>query len=197
MGVRYWFCTARYKQIHLTNFTITNTSQIHSTNKWSKSQVYMYTKIQDIMNYSASRIFDPTKHGVEYHQHSDIIKYPRLWINKARPILLVEAYVSYVNISGTTQVPHNIEFRVSGKISSHTEFHIIIHHSIWCCSQQANNFVPMHSWLFVWIPYVTHIYNQTSNISHSESPNLDVSRFALQLSLRANYIWVINNFIAY
>ena len=68
-----------------------------------------------------------------------------------------------------------------------------------CLSHKASNYRP-HSLEFN--------YRQISNISCTSSQNLDVSRLVLNLSLCnilkpmatrrcSNYIWVINNFIAY
>ena len=71
----------------------------HFTNDWSKLHVDIHRKTHDIINYSASRIFGPIKHNVEYHQYSDIITYCKSWSNITQTILLVEAYVPNVIMS--------------------------------------------------------------------------------------------------
>ena len=84
-------------------------------------------------------------------------------------------------------------------------------------------FCEVSIWLIFWFREVETtlpaIHHKISNIKHTKSQNLNVSRFVLQLSLLAqsievrcwewrcswssvdrqcsNYIWVVNNFIAY
>ena len=83
--------------------------------------------------------------------------------------------------------------------------YLYILHAIW--SSSLRNRATIMSYLYCnTYCIISSKYHQTSNISHTESQHLNVSCLILQLPLpnplkpgvkSRNYIWLINNFIAY